>query len=161
VIDARESALRMDHDRIANCLYRMASYLLKELDARASTACVPKGFVLFRRGETTSAVYVIREGKVALVWAGPDGVHPLDTFGPGSIIGLPAALNGRYSATARAVDDSVLGLIPASRVMEMLDRSPVHTRTVMQLLAFEVVRMHVKPGRPDGNRLYMAEKPED
>ena len=162
MVDAQESTLQMDRDRIGYSLYRTAWDLLKELDARASTACVPKGFVLFRRGDTASAVYLIREGKIALVWGGPDGVHPMDTFGPGSIIGLPAALNGKYSATAQAVNDSVLGLIPANRVIEILERNPGHMRATVKLLALEVARMRdVISDRLDGDRLHMAEKTKD
>jgi len=86
----------------------------------------------------------------------------MDTFGTGSIIGLPAALNGRYSATAQAVDDSVLGLIPASRVMEFLECNPRHMRATMKLLALEITRMRdAMSDRSDGNRLHVAEKPKE
>jgi CRP-like cAMP-binding protein len=86
----------------------------------------------------------------------------MDTFGPGSIIGLPAALNGKYSATAQAVNDSVLGLIPANRVIEILERNPGHMRATVKLLALEVARMRdVISDRLDGDRLHMAEKTKD
>jgi CRP-like cAMP-binding protein len=118
----------------------MARDLFAELDAIAITTPVEKGSFVYSSGDQTSAVYVVRSGKIAITWADHE-VYPPDMFEPGSIIGLPAVLNGEYSATARAVEDSELGFIPATRVMEMLERNPSHVHSTLKLVALEVERM--------------------
>jgi CRP-like cAMP-binding protein len=133
--------------------------LFGELDVIAIATPVAKGSFVFSSGDPASAVFVVRTGKVALIWADSNEVNPFDTFGPGTIIGLPAALNGEYSATALAVEDSELGFIPADRVLEMLERNPTHMHATMKLLALEVARMRdMIANAPDDNRLHLVEK---
>jgi CRP-like cAMP-binding protein len=69
----------------------MSSNLLKELDAIAISAHVESESRVFRNGDPGSALYVVRSGKIALIWEGPGQVYPLVTAGPGAIIGLPAS----------------------------------------------------------------------
>ncbi len=125
----------------------MARNLFAELDAIAITAPVEKGSFVFSSGDQTSAVYVVRSGKIAVTGADRE-VYPPEVFEPGSILGLAAVLNGEYSATGWAVEDSELGFIPATRVMEMLERNPSHTHSTMKLLALEVERMRAIPAMP-------------
>jgi CRP/FNR family transcriptional regulator, cyclic AMP receptor protein len=135
--------------------------LFAELDAIAIATLVAKGSYMFSSGDPASAVYVVRSGKLALIWPDSNEVYPMDILGPGTIIGLPAALNGHYSATARAVEDSVLGFIPTDRVLEMLERHPDHMHATMRLLALEVVRMRdMIASAPDTDRLHVVERPE-
>lgn len=74
--------------------------LFTELNAVAISAPMPKGSVVFQNGDPGSAVYLIRRGRIALVWTDANDVVPMDLHGPGRIVGLPAAFNGEYSATA-------------------------------------------------------------
>jgi CRP-like cAMP-binding protein len=115
--------------------------LFRVLEAIAIATPVAKGSFVFSSGDPASAVFVVRTGKVALIWADSNEVYPFDTFGPGTILGLPAALNGEYSATARAVEDSELGFIPADRVLEMLERNPTHMHARLPLLRQRTISM--------------------
>jgi CRP-like cAMP-binding protein len=134
--------------------------LFTELEAIAIATPVEKGSFVFSSGDPARAVYVVRSGKIALIWPDSNGVLPMDTFGPGTIIGLPAALNGEYSATARAVEKSELGFVPVDRVMDMLERNPSHMHATLRLLALEVARMREITGdTPKDNRLYLVAKP--
>jgi CRP-like cAMP-binding protein len=126
--------------------------LLRELDAIAIATFVEKGSFVFSSGDPASAVYVVRSGKIALIWPDSNEVYPMDTFGPGTIIGLPAALNGEYSATARAVEKSALGFVPADRVMDLLERNPGHMHATMRLLALEVARMRELTANAPGRK---------
>jgi CRP-like cAMP-binding protein len=117
--------------------------LIKKLDELAVYTPVARGSLVFRSGDPASAVYIVRSGKIVLVWAGPDRVYPMDTVGPGSIVGLPAALNGEYSVTAKAVEDSELGYISAERVIAMLESSPRLALAAMKLTVQEAARMQL------------------
>jgi CRP-like cAMP-binding protein len=58
-------------------------------------------------------------------------------------VGLPAALNGEYSVTAKAVEDSELGYISAERVIAMLESSPRLALAAMKLTVQEAARMQL------------------
>lgn len=64
----------------------------------------------------------------------------METLGPGSIIGIPAAINGTYSVTAKALADSDLGIVSAARFLEVLESDPVLCRMALRLMGQEVAR---------------------
>jgi CRP-like cAMP-binding protein len=127
--------------------------LIEQLDKFAISTPVLRGALLFRCGEPASAVYIVRSGKIVLVWMAPDHVYPMDTVGPGSIVGLPAALNGEYSVTAKAVEDSDLGYIAAEQVIAMLESSPRLALAAMKLTVQEAARMQTTP---DAGKIHLA-----
>jgi CRP-like cAMP-binding protein len=132
---------------------RVKVNLVEHLDKFAVSTPVPRGSLLFRCGEPASAVYIVRSGKIVLVWMGPDHVYPMDTVGPGSIVGLPAALNGEYSVTAKAVEDSDLGYIAAEQVIAMLESSPRLALAAKKLTVQEAARMQ---STPDDGKIHLA-----
>lgn len=120
---------------------RLAYELFDELNRLASSTFAPAGTVLFRRDEPSRSVYVVRSGRVALLWPDAEETTPMEMLEPGSILGLPAAINGTYSATAKAVADSELGAICADCVVELLATTPSLCRTAMRMMSLEVARM--------------------
>jgi len=88
----------------------MSIDLFRELDAIAIATPVEKGSFVFSSGDPASAVFVIRTGKIALIWADSKEVSPLDTFGPGAILGLPAVLNGSTAQRRRLLRIQSWGL---------------------------------------------------
>jgi hypothetical protein len=48
---------------------------------------------------------VVRSGTVALLWPDADETTPMEIIGPGSTVGLPAAMNGTYSGLLRSPYD--------------------------------------------------------
>lgn len=110
-------------------------------DARAMSLQFAAGSLLFRTGDPVTGIYTVRTGRIALIWTDTNKVQPMDTVGPGDVIGLPAALNGEYSVGGRVVADSELGFVPAHVVASMLHTDPHLLHLVTQLLAAEVVRM--------------------
>ncbi len=81
---------------------------------------MPKGSVIFQNGDPGSAVYLVGKEE-SLVWTDANDVTPIDLQGSGRILGLPAAFNGTYSATAKALENSELGFVPSDRVVAMLE----------------------------------------
>ena len=83
----------------------MADELFIELNRFAVSASVPANKVLFRRGEVSDSVYLVRRGFVALLWPNTEDLTPMEMLGPGSVLGLPAAMNGSYTISGTAVVD--------------------------------------------------------
>ena len=119
----------------------MAEPLFDELNLLARTVFLPAGAVLFRRDEPSRSIYIVHKGNIALLWPDAQEAAPMEVLGPGSIVGLPAALNGSYSATAKALIDSELGIIATARVIEMFESNPALCRIAMKLMGQEVARM--------------------
>ena len=94
-----------------------------------------------------------------LIWADhPDNILPLNTVGPGGLISLPAALNGDYSVTARAVEDCKLGLIPANTILHVLGCDTRLMQAAMKFLALEVARKRGLFARSDVELLANRER---
>ncbi len=115
--------------------------LIKKLDELAVDASVSRGSLLFHSGTPASAAFVVRSGRVVLVWEAPNQVYPMCVHGPGSLLGLASTLNGQYTVTAKAVDDCDVGYIPAERLVALLQSSPLLTLEARRMTAAESARM--------------------
>jgi CRP-like cAMP-binding protein len=116
------------------------SFLFNTLLAVALPVELPKGSALFRAGGPAEAVYLVHKGRVVLRWEVESNLRFFDTAASGEIIGLAAAFNGSYSATARAEEESLLGYVPLTALNDLLNRNPDLVRAVTQLIAHQVVR---------------------
>ena len=77
------------------------------LQERRAIVYKPKSSVLFRRGEKGFAMFVVLSGKVSLDF-GVDSTLAR-SYGPGALVGLPAALTGRnYTMTATVTENAEL-----------------------------------------------------
>lgn len=114
--------------------------LFDQLNGLATPVSLKSGTVLFRRDEPSRSVYVVRSGRIGLLWPDAEESVPMETLGPGSIIGIPAAINGTYSVTAKALMDSDLGIVSAARFLEVLESDPVLCRMALRLMGQEVAR---------------------
>jgi CRP-like cAMP-binding protein len=119
----------------------MAETLFGELNLLARIQPLPAGAVLFRRNESSHSVFVVHRGNIALLWPDAEEATPMEVLGPGTIIGLPAALNGTYSVTAKTILDSEVGVIGVVQVLELLESRPGLCRTAMRMMGQEVARM--------------------
>ena len=119
----------------------MADELFNQLNRLANSTSAPAGTLLFRRDEPSRFVYLTRSGSIALLWPDGEEASPMEVLGPGSIVGLPAAINGSYSVTAKAATNAELGVICADCVLESLASDPALCRTAMRMMSQEVARM--------------------
>lgn len=119
----------------------MASALFEALDALAVPARVDQGAKLFRAGEDAWAAYTVRSGGLALLCAVPAQFAPLQVHGPQTIVGLPGVLTGVYSVTVRASEDSEVGFIARSRILELLGSDSQLCLEALGLVAEQVSRL--------------------
>lgn len=114
-----------------------------ELERLASSISMPAGSVLFHCGDAASAVFLIRKGSVRMALENGEGVFEERLLGPGEILGLPAALTGHYSLSAKVAEDSELGYVPAPLVNSLLECSPRLCLLATRVMSAEIARMRL------------------
>lgn len=111
-----------------------------DLNAALAACCEkfrePKHAVLFTRGKPAFGMFLVLEGKVSLDF-GVDGANPLNqVYGPGALVGLPAALTGRnYSMTATVTEDTEVGFISIKALKDLLSEHPELCEQLLNILS--------------------------
>lgn len=119
----------------------MFAELTQALNAHAIPVSIPAGVLVVRSGEPLSNLYLLRRGKMAVFWSDPCQSEPVEMRGPDQIVGLPMALDGTCRVTACTLEDCEVGLLPAGRVMQLLERNSSLWLSVMDYIGREAARM--------------------
>lgn len=116
---------------------------LERLVAQAFPRRLTRGQVLFVEGERSEHLFVVDRGRVKVLVASPRGDElVLSVLGPGHCLGELSVLDGAdRSATAVALEDVALWVVPADAVRALLRRSPAVTLAVAEELAQRVRRL--------------------
>ena len=114
-----------------------------QLLAKAILRTEPKGAVLFRRGEPSLGVFLVRNGSISLRLESKDGEAILDrTVTRDAIVGLPATLSGgRYSLTAVTLEETELAFVARENLLELVGSNPAIGFEILHTLGEEVVQM--------------------
>ena len=84
----------------------------------------------------------MKSGKVQLQLEGAGVLYPTRTLGPGSVVGLPAAVSGEpYSLTAEAVQDCELDFISRKDLLALLQHNTTAALQILQILSEEIYQM--------------------
>ena len=117
------------------------SDLKQQLIASGSRVQRARRSFLFRRGDAVSGIFLIVNGTVELRLDERPTALPPQHLGPGSVLGLPAALsNSPYSLNAEVLEDSELIFLPRERLVELLREQPQLCFRVMNLLSDELIQ---------------------
>lgn len=93
---------------------------------------VPAGEVIFGQGDAGEAMYVVREGAVAL----KDGEQVVDTIAAPGLFGEMALIEDEPRALAAvATTDAVLVEIPARHFWVLVHETPYFAQLVMRVMA--------------------------
>jgi signal transduction histidine kinase len=86
----------------------------------------PRGRVIFREGDPGDGLYLLKSGCVEISGLLSGARRQiLSRFGPGDVFGEMAVIeNAPRSATAMAVEDTVVDFIPRQAMLEAVERSP-------------------------------------
>jgi CRP-like cAMP-binding protein len=91
-----------------------------------------EGEVIFREGEDSKAAYVLMDGHISLTKEGDKGPVTLALLHPGELFGEMSLLDeGPRSATARAIGEVQVRIIPRSEFLHALENEPETARSVM------------------------------
>jgi CRP-like cAMP-binding protein len=104
---------------------------------------VAKGDWLCRWGERCTGVYLVQRGAMKLAYNAPDGTHKvLAVVGAGESFGEATLFAGqRWLVSARAVADSTLLHVPATRVAEALARDAGLAEGLLATLSQRLARL--------------------
>jgi len=118
----------------------LQSELALALEQMGTAMASPRGTILFRQGEQSTGVLVVRKGKVRLSRISADGQTLSKTVGAGHILGLLATVSDQpYLKTAEAIADCELVRVDRMRVMNLLSH-----RADFWLQAIEVINCEMK-----------------
>ena len=122
--------------------------LLAGLDSRevaeVAALCRFHGFAaqtdVFVEGQRCDGLWVLATGRVRLYHSAADGRQHVVSFrGPSSALELGPALDRRtYTATATALEDSVLVFVPRPVISQLAQRYPVTVRNTIDQLCLEL-----------------------
>lgn len=98
-----------------------------------------KGRELFKEGTYPKAVYIIKRGKVKLFQFGQSGTETIvHIYGAGEMFGFrPLLCNEKYPASAMALEDGAIYVLPARYFMQTLHASAALSNILLRNLSHE------------------------
>ena len=98
------------------------------------------GSILFRQGEKSHGLYVVKSGAVRLFIEASAGEHIIERdLGEGHIVGLPATFNGQpYSLSCEVTQDAELAYLSRRDVATLMRCETEVAMKLLDLLSSEV-----------------------
>ncbi len=120
----------------------LCSAELDRLAEHASLHEVDRGAVIYRAGELCQGLHLVASGQVKLCLASAKGHEKVvEIVDPGQTFGTAVVFTGApYVASAQALRDSSLLLIPRRAVLDELDRGPEFCQRMLAALSRRVQR---------------------
>jgi len=115
-----------------------------------------KSDVIFRQGDVGDCAYIIESGQILIYLTKDDNEIPLSLIGPGEIFGEMALLdNQNRSASARALEETVLNMVNREQVLERVNSSDTIVQLLMRVLLKRIRNQNMKMLAPKKeNSLY-------
>ena len=116
---------------------RLNEHYLAKLKASNLGTLFSKGAILFREGEKPTGVYVVLEGRAKASVNSPQGkTLVLGFFGPGTILGLAAAILGRtHAATAEVMKPTKVLFVPRKELVGEIKNDATAARQAAELVS--------------------------
>lgn len=112
---------------------------MNALDALVGSRVLRERDHLYRRGQASHSLYVVRSGSVEVHIEAPSGDEQVIGFYlPGDLVGLDALADAQHSTTCVALETSNLCTLPYSRLEALCSRTPKLNRQLDSLLAREL-----------------------
>ena len=107
------------------------------LRASMTLVKVTKGHTLFKEGEGGDRLFVVLDGKLKLGKSSPDGRENLqEILGPGEMFGELSLFDpGPRTATATAITDAKLLMLPHEKVLDLITSQPAVSLELLRRLA--------------------------
>jgi CRP-like cAMP-binding protein len=122
--------------RVHSVLRDLPTDELKTVATTKASNFYRKGQIIFSEGSTPIGLFCIHAGKAKLFRTGDEGKDQIIRFAKGGdVLGYRSLLSGEpYSASAAAIEDSVVCCIPGATFFETLKKDGNFSMRLMQLL---------------------------
>jgi signal transduction histidine kinase len=122
---------------------------LQALRLIAQERQVPAGRDIFREGDPGDGVYFVKNGQVEIFGGASSGERRVfSSLGPGEIFGEMAVIELRpRSATAAAVQNTVVYFLPRGEMLSLIERSPALAFGLLQQISHrlrELNQLHIR-----------------
>ncbi len=116
------------------------SALIQTLDSQATPVPCTKDHVLFRQGDASTGLYILKSGAATLTMNSPVGREVISSRAlPGSLLGLPGLIgNEAYTLTAVAHAGAEVSFLTRQSFTELMATDPMLAFQILQVLAAEV-----------------------
>jgi CRP-like cAMP-binding protein len=102
----------------------------------------PQGATIFREGDGTDSLYILKSGVVKLVCVSPKGGEAiLQMLKPGQVFGELLLSREKRAFTALAAEESVVTLISRENFKELLLRVPIVALNFIQVLSLRLAEV--------------------
>ncbi|TPE45908.1 Crp/Fnr family transcriptional regulator [Pontibacter mangrovi] len=110
---------------------------LEELAVHKSSCLFRKGQEVFSEGSKPSGLHCVHSGKVKITKIGSDGKEQIIRLArPGDVIGYRSLVaDAHYSASAVAMEDTVVCFVPKAQFMELVQENMTFNRNLMLLFS--------------------------
>jgi CRP/FNR family transcriptional regulator, polysaccharide utilization system transcription regulator len=126
--------------RDSGCFSGLGVRAFGRLCADVGAHAFERGQLLFYAGASAHSLFVIRSGRIKVFASRPGGEERvLRLLGPGEILGYrPLFAREPYNASAMAVSDAVVCIVPWDRLLELVRAEPDLALELMAKLAREL-----------------------
>ncbi|MEP7146204.1 MAG: Crp/Fnr family transcriptional regulator [bacterium] len=126
--------------RLESVFCKLPEQELNDLSIQKHCNYFEKGDTIFSEGNMPNGLFCINNGRVKVYQSGSDGKEQIIRLGKdGDILGYRALISGEgYSASATAIEDSKVCLIPKDVFFKLLTGNSDVTTKIMKLLAHEL-----------------------
>jgi CRP-like cAMP-binding protein len=123
-----------------NVLKELDQFELHQIDARKVCSQFKKGEIIFREGNRANGLYCISSGKVKIYKTGMEGRDQIVRLAKkGDVIGYRSLLSGEpYFASASALEDTAVCMIPASDFHKYTEANPSFSMGLLQKLTHDL-----------------------
>jgi CRP/FNR family transcriptional regulator len=126
-------------DKKEQYLLSPESSLAKALRLESTTHTYQPGQRLFQAGDSPRGLFVVISGRIRVIRQVGGRTHLIHTEGPGGTLGeVPLVADGAYPATAEAVNESIVALLPVAAFWRLVRSQPELAEWVMRRLAARV-----------------------
>lgn len=126
--------------RIGSVFCHLSDDELINLSIQKNCNYYQKGQQIFNEGNSPSGLYCVNKGKIKLSQSGSEGKEQIIRLAKdGDILGYRSLISGEtYSASAIALEDSKVCLIPKTMFFELIQSNSDITTKIMKLLASDL-----------------------
>jgi CRP-like cAMP-binding protein len=133
---------------------------LKEC-AGARTCRLAVGETLFRRGDSSWGMFILETGQVRLRRYSPDGAEvTMQAVAPGESFAEPSLFSSVYHCDCVATRESVLTVLPRTRVLRLLKNDPNFASSFARQMACQLqltrTRLELRSIRSADERVFAA-----